>query len=105
MVHARREFFDLAEGGAAPIAEEALRRIAALYAVEAEVRGKPPDVRRAARQAKSKALVEDLFAWLEAQLARLPGRAPTAEAIRYALHDRDGLEPLLDDAAVGVSST
>jgi transposase len=33
--HARREFVDLAKGGAAPIAEEALRRIAALYAVEA----------------------------------------------------------------------
>ena len=43
----RREFFDLAKGGTAPIAEEALRRIAALYAIEAEVRGKPPDMRRA----------------------------------------------------------
>ncbi len=63
MVHVRREFFELAKGGAAPIAEEALRRIAALYAVEAEVRGKPPDIRRAGRQAKSRALVEDLFAW------------------------------------------
>ena len=30
MVHARREFFELAKGGTAPIAEEALRRIAAL---------------------------------------------------------------------------
>src|SRR4028118_1711333 len=141
MVHARRGFFDLAKGGAAPIAEEALRRIAALYAIEAEVRGKPPDMGRAARQAKrqaviegpaarpggaarseagggddragsavargqgkSKALIEDLFAWLEAQLARLPGRAPTAEAIRHALNHRGGLERFLDDGRIDIDS-
>ena len=100
MVHVRREFFDLAKGGTAPIAEEALRRIAALYAVETEVRGKPPDLRRAARQARSRALVEDLFTWFEAQLLRLPGRAPTAKAIRYALNHRAGLERLLDDGRI-----
>ena len=94
----------MSRGGTAPIAEEALRRIAALYAIEAEVRGKPPDMRRAARQAKSKALIEDLFAWLEAQLARLPGRAPTAEAIRYALNHREGLERFLDDGRIEIDS-
>jgi transposase len=102
--HARREFFELAKGGTAPVAEEALRRIAALYAVEAEVRGKPPDIRRAGRQAKSRALVEDLFAWLEAQLARLPGRAPTANAIRYALNHREGLERFLGDGRIEIDS-
>jgi transposase len=102
--HARREFVDLAKGGAAPIAEEALRRIAALYAVEAEVRGKPPDVRCAVRQAKSRAPVEELFAWFEAQLARLPGRAPTADAIRYALNHREGLERFLDDGRIDIDS-
>ena len=90
--HVRREFYDLAKGRTAPIATEALRRIAEFYAVGAEVRGKPPDVRRAARQARSKPLVEALFAWLEGQLARLPGGAPTAEKIRYALNHRGGLE-------------
>ncbi|HEX6016121.1 MAG TPA: IS66 family transposase [Geminicoccaceae bacterium] len=102
--HARREFVDLAKGGTAPIAEEALRRIAPLYAVEAAVRGQPPDVRRAARQAKSRALVEDLFAWFDAQLARLPGRAPTADAIRYALNHREGLERFLDDGRIDIDS-
>ena len=57
---------------------ETLRRIAALYAIEAEIRGQPPEIRQAVRQAKSKPLVEALFAWLEAQLARLPGGSPTA---------------------------
>jgi transposase len=48
--HVRREFYDLAKGRTAPIATEALRRIAELYAIEAEIRGKPPDLRRAARR-------------------------------------------------------
>jgi transposase len=102
--HVRREFFDLSKGGTAPIATEALQRIAALYAIEAEVRGKPPDVRRAARQARSKPLVEDLFRWFETQLARLPGRAPTAEKIRYAMNHRVGLERFLDDGRLDLDT-
>ncbi len=71
--HVRRGFYDLAKAGAAPIAVEALARIAALYRIEAEVRGKTAD-RLAARQAKSRPLVTDLRAWFEAQIATPPGR-------------------------------
>ncbi len=102
--HARREFYDLAKGGAAPIAEEALQRIAALYAIEADVRGSSAEVRRAARQARSRPLVEELLAWLEAQLARLPGGSPTAQAIRYALNHREGLVRFLDDGRIDVDT-
>ena len=98
--HVRRGFIELAKGQTAPIAAETLQRIAALYAIEAEVRGKPPDIRHAARQARSQPLVEDLFAWLTAQLARLPGSSPTAEAIRYALNHQDGLVRFLDDGRI-----
>lgn len=97
--HARREFIELAKGKM-PIATEALQRIAALYAIEAEVRGQPAEIRRAARQAKSRPLVEDLFTWFAAQLARLPGGSPTAKAIRYALNHRDGLVRFLDDGRI-----
>jgi transposase len=100
----RREFYDLAKKNTAPIAAEALRRIAALYAVEDTVRGQPPDQRRAARQARSRPLVTDLFTWLEQQLTRLPGGSPTAKAIRYALNHRDGLERFLDDGRAEIDS-
>lgn len=96
----RREFIELARKKTAPIAAEALERIAALYAVEAEIRGKPPEERRTTRQARSRPLVEDLFAWLEQQLARLPGGSPTAGAIRYALNHRTGLQRFLDDGRI-----
>jgi transposase len=102
--HVRRGFFDLGKTKTAPIAEEALRRIAALYAIEDTIRGKPPDLRRATRQARSQPLVADLFAWLEQQLMRLPGSSPTAEAIRYALNHRDGLKRFLEDGRVEMDS-
>ena len=37
--HCRRRFFEIAQKRPAPIAREALRRIAALYEIEAEIRG------------------------------------------------------------------
>ena len=55
--HLRRKFFDIAKGGSAPIASEALERIAALYAIEKTIRGRSADERRAVRQEKSKPLV------------------------------------------------
>ncbi|MCI0754846.1 IS66 family transposase, partial [Teichococcus vastitatis] len=102
--HVRRGFFDLAKGGAAPIAAEVLQRIAALYAIEAEIRGRPVEERLAVRQARSRPLVAELFTWLDAQLARLPRSSPTAEAIRYALNHRQGLERFLDDGRIEVDN-
>jgi hypothetical protein len=98
--HVRREFIELAKGKTAPIAAETLQRIAMLYAVEAEIRGQPPGVRLVPRQARSRPLVEDLFAWLTTQLARLPGGSPTAQAIRYALNHREGLVRFLEDGRI-----
>jgi transposase len=97
--HVRRGFYDLAKTKA-PIAMEALRRIAALYEIEERVRGKSPADRLAMRQAESKPLVTELHIWFEAQIAKLPGRGPTAEAIRYALNHWAGLERFLDDGRI-----
>ena len=102
--HVRRGFYDLARGGAAPIASEALARIAALYRIEADIRGKRPGERHAARQARSSVLVSELRSWFELQLTKLPARGPTAEAIRYALNHWDGLARFLDDGRVEIDS-
>jgi transposase len=98
--HVRRGFYDLAKAGAAPIATEALERIAALYRIEAEVRGQAPAQRAAARRERSRPLVLELRTWFEQQLAKLPGRGPTAGAIRYALNHWDGLVRFLDDGRI-----
>ena len=46
MAHIRRKFVDVHKAQGSAIAEEAIRRIARLYAVEKEARGQPPDKRR-----------------------------------------------------------
>jgi transposase len=102
--HVRRGFYDQAKTGTAPVATEALKRIAALYEIEARVRGKSPDERLALRHAESRPLVTELRAWFETQLGRLPARGPTAEAIRYALNHWDGLERFLADGHIGLDS-
>jgi transposase len=97
--HVRRGFYDLAKGKA-PIATEALRRIAALYEIEARIRGNSAADRLIVRQAESKPLVTDLRVWFEAQLAKLPARGPLAAAIRYALNHWDGLQRFLEDGRI-----
>jgi transposase len=98
--HLRRGFFDIAKGGNAPIASEALERIAALYAIEKTIRGKSPDERRVVRQEKSKPLVLALKTWFEQQLMRVSGKSLIAEAIRYGLNHWDGLVRFLDDGRI-----
>jgi transposase len=98
--HLRRRFFDIAEGGPAPIANEALERIAALYAIEKAIRGRSADERRAGRQDRSKPLVLALKTWFEQQLARVSAKATIAEHIRYALNHWDGLTRFLDDGRI-----
>lgn len=95
--HWRRDFFDLTKGGHAPIAVEMLKRIAALYEIEADIRGRSADERRAVRQEKSAPLVAALFAWVEERLTRLPNSGDLPEALRYGLKRRAGLSRFLDD--------
>ncbi len=99
----RRGFYDLAKAKA-PIAIEALQRIGALYEIEAHVRGKTATERLAARQAESKPRVDALRIWFDTQIARLPARGPTAEAIRYALNHWDGLGRFLADGRIEIDS-
>src|SRR5689334_13565684 len=97
MVHCRRHFYEIHRATGSPLAEEALRRIGELYRIEAEVRGRPAEERRAVRQERSKPLVDALHAWLTVQLGRVSGKSGLAEAIRYALRHWQGLVLFLDD--------
>ena len=85
MVHVRRKFVDIYESEGSAIAEEAIKRIAELYAVEKEARYKPAEERVALRQDKAKQVFDDLEAWLSLQLPKISGKSTLAAAIRYAL--------------------
>ena len=95
--HARRKFYDIHVATKSPLAQEALTQIAALYAIEAEIRGQPAEQRQFVRQQRSRPLVEAMHGWLHRQLDRLSGRSALAQAIRYALNHWKGLILFLDD--------
>lgn len=95
--HARRKFFDVHTATQSPLATEALQRIAALYRIEATVRGQSPDVRLAARRAQSAPLFTDLKDWLEKTLARISGKSDLAGAIRYTLSRWQAMTLVLRD--------
>ena len=102
--HLRRQFYEVYVGGNAPIATEALARIKLLYDIEAEIRGSPPDVRRALRQQRSKPVVEALKPWFEDSLARMSKGSKLAEALAYGLNHWDGLCRFLDDGRIEIDS-
>lgn len=83
--HVRRKFFDLHQARGSPVAAEAIRRIGALYAIETSIRGKPPQERQAARDARASPLLVSLHGWLQETLRSLSQKSALAEAIRYAL--------------------
>jgi transposase len=102
--HVRRRFYDRAVAEDSPIAKEALQRIAQLYAVEKESRGRSPGERRAARQERSRPIVDELEPWLRAKLSLISKKSKLAEAIRYALSRWEGLSRFLDDGRIEIDS-
>jgi transposase len=98
--HWRRRFYEIAKTGPAPIAQEALARIAALYAIEKRIRGRSAAERVAVRQAESKPLVDALKSWLESELRRVSGKSVIAGAIRYGLKHWDGLVLFVADGRI-----
>jgi transposase len=95
--HTRRKFYEVHVATKAPLAEEALRRIAALYEIEADIRGQSAEDRRLARQQRSRPIVEAMHVWLTEQLNRVSGRSGLAQAMRYALNHWAGLILFLED--------
>jgi transposase len=97
MAHIRRKFVDVQQSQGSAIAEEAIKRIALLYAIEKEGRGLSPDNRADLRNTKAKPVFDELEAWLHAQLPKISGKSPLAKAIRYALSRMPKTRPYLDN--------
>jgi transposase len=97
MAHIRRKFVDMHKSQGSVIAEEAIKRIAALYGIEKEARGQSPEDRASIRQEKAPPLLDELAAWLSDQLPKISGKSELAKAIRYALTRIKKLRPYLDN--------
>jgi transposase len=102
--HVRRRFYELAATGSAPIASEALERLAGLYRIESEIRGLSADGRRTARREKSRPIIAALEPWLRDKLSLISQKTKLAEAIRYALSRWEGLTRFLDDGRIEIDT-
>ena len=95
--HARRKFFDIHQAHRSPLAKEALERIAQLYAIEKEIRGRSPAERREIRQTRSRPVLDAMHLWLKATMAKLSRKSDVAKAIHYALERWPALLLFLED--------
>jgi transposase len=102
--HVRRKFFDIHAATASPIGLEALNRIGALYGIEQEIRGKPPDDRQAQRQARAGPLLADLKDWLLRTAATLSAKSELALAIRYATSRWPALTRYCNDGKIEIDN-
>lgn len=102
--HVRRKFYDIHVSLASPIALEALERIGRLYKIEEEIRGRPPDERKAVRQARAGPELESLHDWLHKTATTLSKKSELAKAIRYALSNWVALTRYCNDGRLEVDN-
>jgi transposase len=102
--HVRRKFYDLYVAHTSPVAQEALRRIGELYAIEEEIRGRFPEERRAVRDERSRPLLNSLKQWFEEMLVKLSKKSDTAQAVRYALGRWEALLRYVDDGRLEIDN-
>ena len=98
--HGRRKFFELADLRKAPLADEVVRRIDELFAIERRINGFSAGDRMAARQRESKPIVADLETWMRAERARLSRHTSTAPAIDYMLTRWPAFTRFRDDGRI-----
>jgi len=105
--HARRPWWDLYDQRRddTGLAAQALRRIQALYAIEADIRGQPPDIRRQARQARAGPLLVELYAWLHGVLTKVSTKSELAKAARYSLVRWKALTRYVDDGRIEIDNS
>ena len=77
---------------------KALERIE--RAIEKQIRGEPPEVRLAERQARTAPLVEDFGTWLSRQRARISPKSRLGEKLACIANHWHGLRAFLTDGRV-----
>ncbi len=102
--HARRQLKEIFDRDGSTIAAEGLAQIAALYRIEAEIRGRSSTERLAIRATRSRPLVDAFGQWLAAQRARVSRKSRIGEKLTYIANHWDGLLVFLTDGRVEINS-
>jgi transposase len=109
-VHARRKFDEAvkslranerkATSAKETLALQALRQIAALYAIERTIAEATPEERLRVRQERSRPVIDGLRDWLTDALPRVAPQTLTGKALAYLDHQWPNLVRVLDDGRV-----
>ena len=103
--HCRRKSWEAATVAKDPAAREALLRMHKLFDLEEEWAHLAPAQRHARRQLVSRPLVDDFFAWIAGQYARVKDtRGLVATAFGYAVRQEGALRRFLDDGRLPMTN-
>lgn len=103
--HSRRKVFDLYEAQQSPSALEALERIKALYAIEAQIKGRSPEERRVVRQERAVPLLNALRSWMIEVVSKVEKGSALAGALNYSLNQWDALMRYTDDGCLEIDNS
>ena len=102
--HSRRRFYELHTSGDSRVATTTVERMTDLWRPEADICGKTPEARAAARQAVSAPIVAELISLWQKTLPRISGKSKLAEALRYAIARREIFERFLTNGLIELDS-
>ena len=104
LAHIRRKFFDLHAANGSPAADEALRRIAQLYAIEQDAAAMTPSERLALRAARAVPALAQLHVWLLATQRTVATGSGTGKAIEHALKRWNALVRYADSGILPIDN-
>lgn len=101
--HARRKLWDIHERQhklPGTLAHQGLERIAKIFHIEAEIRGRSALRRRRVRQVRTQPILKELRAWMSQTLAQVSAKSPLALAIGYAVSNWTALVRFVGDGRI-----
>ena len=101
--HTRRYLFKSLSSDAVR-ANHALDLIRKLFALERVWATTPPEEKLARRKAEAKPLVDEFFAWCDAEALKVLDETPISKAIQYARNQREALQQFLTDGRVPIDN-
>ena len=102
--HARRKLFDEFERTKSPVAQEALRQLGELYAIEAQINGENTERRSLVRQEQACPLLVELKRYFQEQRRRLSAKTNLVKAPNYALGRWEDLSLYTTDGRIGIDN-
>jgi hypothetical protein len=101
--HARRKLWDMHERQhklPGTLAHQGLERIAKIFKIEAEIRGRSVLRRRRVRQLRTRPVLDELKTWMTETLAQVSAKSPMALAIGYAVSNWTALVRFVGDGRI-----